>query len=127
MAKFTNEQIKRAEDNGVSFQLLHNRVSRGWDIETSIITPPNSRDEVSKVVREKQQKNRSDSWYSYGAGKVLKCPVPGCDHVGGVITKAHCRMHHGMERDEVKKKYGMPMKVEFRKVVHVDERKTRVR
>lgn len=38
----------------------------------------------------------------------IKCPVKGCNHVGIIITKAHCRLEHGMTREEVHKKYGPP-------------------
>ena len=41
------------------------------------------------------------------------CPFPGCQHVGLLITKVHCRNVHGMERDELFKKYGNPKAVEF--------------
>lgn len=41
------------------------------------------------------------------AGKV-KCPHPNCDHIGELITKVHCRMHHGMEREELFAQYGQP-------------------
>lgn len=38
----------------------------------------------------------------------VMCPVPDCGHIGSFISKIHCRMHHGMEREEVYKKYGIP-------------------
>lgn len=38
----------------------------------------------------------------------MHCPHPDCDHIGDLITKVHCRMHHGMERDELFEKYGKP-------------------
>ncbi|WP_054767305.1 hypothetical protein [Lysinibacillus parviboronicapiens] len=53
---------------------------------------------------------RNDSW-SAVAKELLKCPHPNCHHVGQVITKAHCRIHHNMEREEMKKKYGMPFRL----------------
>ena len=53
----------------------------------------------------------SSYWFA-GAHGQLKCPVPGCNHVAEVITKAHCRIVHGMEREDVKKAYGMPTIVE---------------
>lgn len=56
----------------------------------------------------------SNSWFGDG-NSILRCPVPGCDHTGSIITKVHCRMAHNMERDEVKKKYGMPFKLDVRK------------
>lgn len=43
----------------------------------------------------------------------LKCPYPDCDHVGDVITKVHCRTKHGMEREDLFKKYGAPTGVAF--------------
>ena len=53
----------------------------------------------------------SNTWFA-GTNKGLCCPVPGCTHTGEVITKAHCRIVHGMERETVRKKYGMPVIVE---------------
>lgn len=50
----------------------------------------------------------SNSWNSQHGGQ-LKCPVQGCTHTGDIITKLHCRTAHNMEREEVKKKYGMPI------------------
>ena len=44
-------------------------------------------------------------------GAYLKCPVDGCHHIGMMITKAHCRLEHGMTREEVRKKYGLPKNV----------------
>lgn len=41
----------------------------------------------------------------------IKCPVEDCNHVGIVITKAHCRLEHGLTREEVQKKYGLPQTV----------------
>lgn len=37
-----------------------------------------------------------------------QCPVPGCAHVGLVITKVHYNTVHGMDKKEVEKKYGKP-------------------
>jgi len=48
-----------------------------------------------------------DSWYGKN-GAQLKCPFPGCNHVGAIITKVHCRKEHNMEREEVGKLYGVP-------------------
>lgn len=47
-------------------------------------------------------------WGSKSFENVVVCPVPGCDHQGGVITKVHCRTVHGMEREEIAKLYGLP-------------------
>lgn len=38
----------------------------------------------------------------------VRCPVPGCGHIGNFISKVHCRKVHGMEREEVGKLYGYP-------------------
>lgn len=43
----------------------------------------------------------------------VSCPHPDCDHVGELITKVHCRMHHNMERDELIGTYGQPQPVEL--------------
>ena len=50
------------------------------------------------------------SWSSKG-DELVKCPVDGCNHVGLIITKAHCKLEHNMARDKVRKKYGFPQRV----------------
>lgn len=50
------------------------------------------------------------NWYA-PSGELLKCPVPGCNHIGHIITKLHCRLEHGMTRDEVGEMYGKPRRV----------------
>lgn len=50
------------------------------------------------------------NWYA-PSSELLKCPVPGCNHMGNIITKIHCRLEHGMTRDEVGIRYGMPKRV----------------
>ena len=57
-----------------------------------------------------ERKRISDSWYSRNNAS-LQCPAPGCTHKGDIITKLHCRNVHGMERDDVKERYGMPIVV----------------
>lgn len=52
----------------------------------------------------------NSSWSSKG-DELVRCPVVGCDHVGIIITKAHCKLEHKMTRDEIKKKYGFPERV----------------
>ncbi|ATN94309.1 hypothetical protein [Lysinibacillus phage vB_LspM-01] len=52
----------------------------------------------------------SSKWTATG-NEMIKCPVPGCHHIGLMITKVHCRMAHGLERTEVEKKYGFPSRV----------------
>lgn len=47
------------------------------------------------------------SWYAIGNQEV-ECPFPGCNHVANIITKAHCRIVHNMEREEVGRLYGAP-------------------
>lgn len=44
-----------------------------------------------------------------------RCKFPGCNYVADFISKAHCRIEHGMERSEVEKLYGQshPTKVKF--------------
>ena len=58
-------------------------------------------------------KRISDSWHGR-TNTVLQCPIPGCEHKGEIITKAHLRLHHGMERNEVKEKYGMPIVLDMK-------------
>ena len=43
----------------------------------------------------------------------MTCPVPGCGHIGGIITKAHCEIAHGMKKEEVYKIYGEPTEVVY--------------
>lgn len=40
-----------------------------------------------------------------------KCPVPGCNHVGQVLTKAHFKLVHNMSKDEAIEKYGAPEQI----------------
>lgn len=47
-------------------------------------------------------------WSSKSSESMVVCPVPGCNHKGQIITKVHCRMAHGMEREEIEKLYGLP-------------------
>jgi hypothetical protein len=42
---------------------------------------------------------------------MVKCPFPGCTHVGDLITNAHCKMKHGMTKKEVFEKHGDPIPV----------------
>lgn len=51
-----------------------------------------------------------EKWSSAG-NEMIMCPHENCIHTGHVITKAHCRMEHGMEREEVQKLYGFPKRV----------------
>lgn len=53
----------------------------------------------------------AESYWNAKNGAFLKCPVDGCNHIGMIITKAHCRLEHGMTREEVRKKYGLPKNV----------------
>lgn len=57
-----------------------------------------------------QTGKQTNGWHGAGTG-LLKCPVPNCGHSAKIITKVHCRLEHGLERDEVEKRYGMPSKV----------------
>jgi len=111
----SKEQRETAEKNGIKRNTLANRLSDGWDIERAITekTGTNWRAVGNKVNQEGE--NVSDSWFA-GTNAALKCPVEGCKHVGEVITKAHCRIAHNMERNEVSKKYGMPTIVESKAV-----------
>src|SRR5690554_863774 len=115
MSTFTPEQIKIAEGNGVSLAALHNRIKRGWNIESAINTPLLNGNQSAKVgakaAREYAKRKRSTSWFANGAGTLVKCPYPNCNHAGTVITKAHCRLVHDMDRKQLGKKYGMPYKI----------------
>ena len=50
----------------------------------------------------------SDSWHARHNNKLM-CSVPGCNHVGEIITKVHLREVHGLTREQVKEMYGMPI------------------
>ncbi len=50
----------------------------------------------------------TEPYWNAKHGGYLKCPVKECNHIGIVITKAHCRIVHGMTREEVNKQYGLP-------------------
>lgn len=65
----------------------------------------------------------NSSWNSMG-DELVKCPVDGCHHIGQIITKAHCRIEHGMTRDEVRKKYGFPKRVIMLKRSQIEGRET---
>lgn len=115
MTKFTSEEIEVAKSNGVSLTTLHHRIKRGWSVKTAINTPVLNRSESAKIgavaARKQQKSQRSNSWYAKGAGTLVKCPYPNCNHAGTVITKAHCRLVHNMDRKELGKKYGMPYQI----------------
>lgn len=46
-------------------------------------------------------------WYGKQNNQVL-CPVPDCGHTGSFISKVHCRLNHGMEREEIEELHGLP-------------------
>ncbi|GKV66730.1 MULTISPECIES: hypothetical protein [unclassified Sporosarcina] len=56
---------------------------------------------------------RSNSWHGPGISS-LRCPYPECGHMAQIITKAHCRINHDMEREEIAEKYGYPVTVKMR-------------
>lgn len=107
----TKEQRLLAEENGIKYNTLANRLFDGWEIEKAITEKTNRKGGHVKNVITEEGVNTSLSWFA-GTNKGLKCPVPGCTHVGEVITKAHCRIVHGLEREEVKDRYGMPQIIE---------------
>lgn len=57
-----------------------------------------------------RKKYDKDDFYGKQNNSVM-CPVPGCGHIGSFISKIHCRLEHGMEREEVHEKYGIPKSV----------------
>lgn len=107
-AKVSKEQAAIAQQNGIHLATVYTRLHYGWNMEQAITTPPGAN-------RSEYNKNsiRSNSWHSPGIGILLRCPIPGCAHTGNIITKVHCRNEHGMERDEVGEKYGMPFKIDL--------------
>lgn len=112
MAKFTKKQLERAAQNGVTEAALKYRLRNGWDLETAITAPPlNTRVPGNEKAKKSRLNKRSDSWFGDG-NAILRCPVTGCDHTGSIITKAHCRLVHEMEREDVKTQYGMPFKID---------------
>lgn len=59
---FTKEELKRAEENGVSYYTLAARVRKcKWDMETAITTPPLSFSECGK--RGKEASNWTEKMY----------------------------------------------------------------
>jgi len=50
----------------------------------------------------------SEPFWNAKQGALIQCPVKNCGHVGVVITKAHCRIMHGMTRAEIEAEYGLP-------------------
>lgn len=62
---------------------------------------------------------RAESWSSV-ADEFIQCPVPDCGHLGAMITKAHCRMAHNLEREEVEKLHGKPFRVIKKKGMPVE-------
>ena len=57
------------------------------------------------------------SGFHANANEMVKCPVPGCEHLGEVITKAHCRIEHGLTQDEVRELHGTGYRVVYNKAV----------
>ncbi|MGR6906175.1 hypothetical protein [Lysinibacillus sp. BSL11] len=57
----------------------------------------------------------AEYWSAKQGGGYIKCPVKNCNHIGNIITEAHCRMEHGMTREEIRKEYGLPHNVSIRK------------
>ncbi|WP_370041776.1 hypothetical protein [Lysinibacillus sp. RC79] len=53
----------------------------------------------------------AEPYWSAKHGGYIKCPVEDCNHIGIIITTAHCRLAHNMTREEVRKKYGLPISV----------------
>ncbi|GKV65475.1 MULTISPECIES: hypothetical protein [unclassified Sporosarcina] len=51
-----------------------------------------------------------NSWHGK-SGETLKCPFPDCHHRANLITLSHCRLEHGMEREEIGELYGVPKRV----------------
>lgn len=45
---------------------------------------------------------------------LFKCPYPGCEHMGLVITKVHCENKHSTEKELIFEKYGKPEKVGYK-------------
>ena len=64
---------------------------------------------MGEIITANEQKI-SNSWRAKSSSQ-LRCPVPGCTHTADIITKAHCRTVHNMEREEVRERYGMPIVV----------------
>ena len=111
MKDLTTEQRETAEKNGIKYNTLVKRLAWGWGIKEAI----GEKTQIKGGRRDNQQTNDDKTMSAYwfaGTNKGLKCPVEGCNHVGEVITKAHCRIVHGMEREQVRERYGMPIVVE---------------
>lgn len=57
------------------------------------------------IIQKKSGMRKPKPKYNVG---IFKCTYPGCDHTGALITKAHCRINHEMERDKMFELYGEP-------------------
>lgn len=60
-----------------------------------------------------EKKKKINPWVAK-PNQYVMCPVPGCQHFGNIITKAHCRIAHKLTRDEVKETYGVPSEVKMK-------------
>lgn len=119
----SKEQRETAEKNGIKRSTLANRLKDGWDLDRAVTERTRSVSDVKTSTVNTEGELVSISWFS-GTNRGLRCPVEGCEHVGEVITKAHCRIVHGMEREEVNKKYGMPIIVEGKPLQEINTQKS---
>ncbi len=71
-------------------------------------TDNRKQDGTSVSIRTQSEEEKF--WYAPQGLRVI-CPVPGCGHIGSLISKVHCRMHHNMERHEVGERYGKPKSI----------------
>ncbi|PGX99914.1 hypothetical protein COE15_14660 [Bacillus cereus] len=55
MGKFTQDQIDRAANNGISVSMLYSRTRKGMDVETAITTPKVSKAEAGRRGAANQQ------------------------------------------------------------------------
>lgn len=67
-----------------------------------------TREGNSSAMKGGESMKTGEVWSAKSFENVVVCPVPGCHHQGGIITKVHCRTVHGMEREEIEKLYGLP-------------------
>jgi len=53
--------------------------------------------------------SRITTKHSQRIAAMFRCPYPGCDHAGTLITKLHCKTKHNISKDELIEKYGDPI------------------
>ena len=56
--KFTKEEIKIMEENGISYSAVNNRIKGGWDMKRACTERVKTRQESAKIARKKLKESR---------------------------------------------------------------------